>query len=100
MTAIKFGTDGWRGVLAEDFTFANVKSSASTPRQPSVPNLIAVISRRGKYTRSELFANSRIGLLSEVGPPQKAAPTRAFLAFVLPAISRFFQRPGRGRAGR
>jgi phosphomannomutase len=23
MTAIKFGTDGWRGVIAEDFTFAN-----------------------------------------------------------------------------
>ena len=25
MTAIKFGTDGWRGVLAEDFTFANAR---------------------------------------------------------------------------
>ncbi len=24
MTQIKFGTDGWRGVIAEDFTFANV----------------------------------------------------------------------------
>jgi alpha-D-glucose phosphate-specific phosphoglucomutase len=24
-TAIKFGTDGWRGVIAEDFTFANVR---------------------------------------------------------------------------
>src|ERR1700682_145117 len=23
MTAIKFGTDGWRGIIAEDFTFAN-----------------------------------------------------------------------------
>src|SRR5215471_15554556 len=23
--SIKFGTDGWRGVLAEDFTFANAK---------------------------------------------------------------------------
>jgi phosphomannomutase len=23
MTSIKFGTDGWRGVIAEDFTFAN-----------------------------------------------------------------------------
>ncbi|PYU87658.1 MAG: phosphoglucosamine mutase [Acidobacteria bacterium] len=23
MTAIRFGTDGWRGVIAEDFTFAN-----------------------------------------------------------------------------
>jgi phosphoglucomutase len=25
MTAIKFGTSGWRGVLAEDFTFANAR---------------------------------------------------------------------------
>jgi alpha-D-glucose phosphate-specific phosphoglucomutase len=25
MTTIKFGTDGWRGVIAEDFTFANAE---------------------------------------------------------------------------
>ena len=25
MTSIKFGTDGWRGILAEDFTFANAR---------------------------------------------------------------------------
>src|SRR6201993_2682820 len=25
MTAIKFGTDGWRGIIAEDFTFANAR---------------------------------------------------------------------------
>ena len=25
MTTIKFGTDGWRGVIAEDFTFANAR---------------------------------------------------------------------------
>src|SRR4030042_5040864 len=29
MTAeIKFGTDGWRGVIADDFTFANVRACA------------------------------------------------------------------------
>jgi phosphomannomutase len=26
--AIKFGTDGWRGVIADDFTFANVRAAA------------------------------------------------------------------------
>jgi alpha-D-glucose phosphate-specific phosphoglucomutase len=26
MTAIKFGTDGWRGIIAEDFTFANART--------------------------------------------------------------------------
>jgi len=25
MNTIKFGTDGWRGVIAEDFTFANAR---------------------------------------------------------------------------
>jgi phosphomannomutase len=28
-TAIKFGTDGWRGLIADDFTFANVRIAAS-----------------------------------------------------------------------
>ncbi len=28
MTVIKFGTDGWRGVIAEDFTFDNVRFCA------------------------------------------------------------------------
>ena len=28
MTDIKFGTDGWRGVIADDFTFANVRRVA------------------------------------------------------------------------
>src|SRR5579872_3606174 len=27
--AIKFGTDGWRGVIADDFTFANVRRVAA-----------------------------------------------------------------------
>jgi len=26
---IKFGTDGWRGVIADDFTFANVRTAAA-----------------------------------------------------------------------
>jgi phosphomannomutase len=28
-TAIKFGTDGWRGLIADDFTFENVRVAAS-----------------------------------------------------------------------
>src|SRR5262249_53789613 len=28
MSAIKFGTDGWRGIIAEDFTFANARKVA------------------------------------------------------------------------
>jgi len=28
-TAVKFGTDGWRGVITDDFTFENVRTAAS-----------------------------------------------------------------------
>ncbi|MHB8302332.1 MAG: phosphoglucomutase/phosphomannomutase family protein [Acidobacteriaceae bacterium] len=28
-SVVKFGTDGWRGIIAEDFTFANVRVAAS-----------------------------------------------------------------------
>ena len=28
-TAVKFGTDGWRGIIADDFTYANVRLAAS-----------------------------------------------------------------------
>jgi phosphomannomutase len=28
-TPVKFGTDGWRGIIAEDFTFANVRVAAA-----------------------------------------------------------------------
>jgi phosphomannomutase len=30
--AIKFGTDGWRAIIAEDFTFANVRALAASTR--------------------------------------------------------------------
>src|SRR6201987_4795708 len=28
-TVVKFGTDGWRGIIADDFTYANVRVAAS-----------------------------------------------------------------------
>ncbi|HET9101450.1 MAG TPA: hypothetical protein VFN62_13735, partial [Acidobacteriaceae bacterium] len=27
--AVRFGTDGWRGIIAEDFTFTNLRVAAS-----------------------------------------------------------------------
>src|SRR5712664_3297464 len=73
--------------------FAKVKSSAMTPRQPSVPKRIEVIAV--EYTRRELLPTAGLAWLPEDRPPQKAGPRRGFLVFVLPAISRFGQRPGR-----
>ena len=29
-TEIKFGTDGWRAIIAEDFTFPNVRACAQS----------------------------------------------------------------------
>jgi len=29
MDTIKFGTDGWRGIIADDYTFANVRRAGS-----------------------------------------------------------------------
>jgi phosphomannomutase len=28
MGAVKFGTDGWRGIIADDFTYENVRVAA------------------------------------------------------------------------
>jgi phosphomannomutase len=28
-TVVKFGTDGWRGIIADDFTYANVRVAAA-----------------------------------------------------------------------
>jgi alpha-D-glucose phosphate-specific phosphoglucomutase len=38
MTAIKFGTDGWRGIIAEDFTFANARIVAQAIARYAVRN--------------------------------------------------------------
>ncbi len=38
MTTLKFGTDGWRGVIAEDFTFANARIVAKAIARYAVRN--------------------------------------------------------------
>ena len=29
MSAVKFGTDGWRGIIADDFTYENVRVASA-----------------------------------------------------------------------
>jgi len=47
MKPIKFGTDGWRGVIAEDFTFENVsrvaQAAAKFWRENPVPGTAPVV---------------------------------------------------------
>ena len=58
--------------------FAKVKSSAMTPRQPSVPNLIEDMSAGKSIRDAKHSQNSRIGLLEEVFPALRFEPFHDF----------------------
>ena len=89
MTSIKFGTDGWRGILAEDFTFANARI---------VAHAIARYVVRGEDARKGVligydhrFASDRIAaaaaeVISATGTPvwvtDKPCPTPAISLLV------------------
>src|SRR5438132_12952440 len=70
--------------------FAKVKSSAITPRQPSVPNLTEDMCA-GKSIREAIDSkNSRIGLLEQLLPALRFEPVHA-LSYILGAA------PGAGQ---
>ena len=79
-TAIKFGTDGWRGLIAEDFTFENVRVAAaaianylhaSTDPKEDPKNGVCI----GYDTRfaSDRFAAAVADVLAASGIPVKLA---------------------------
>ncbi len=79
-TAIKFGTDGWRGLIAEDFTFENVRVAAaaianylhaSTDPKENPENGVCI----GYDTRfaSDRFAAAVADVLAASGIPVKLA---------------------------
>ena len=61
MSDIKFGTDGWRGRIADDYTFANVRRAAqgfasyilTTARSGEAPSVVV---GHDKRFQSEDFA--------------------------------------------
>ncbi len=72
MTGIKFGTDGWRGVIADDFTVENVKKVSSAiarylvrAEQPGKGVLVGYDCRFG----GERFAGAAAEALSAAGIP-------------------------------
>lgn len=80
---IKFGTDGWRGVIADDFTFANVRRVAQATadywnRQPLQKTAIVGFDNR---FQSEIYARLVAEVLSGNGIttylPPVAVPTPA-----------------------
>src|ERR1700680_3799948 len=89
MSAIKFGTDGWRGVIADDFTFANVRKVACAiaryvvrAEKPGAGVLVGYDTRFG----SERFARAAAEAVSMTGMPvwigEKACASPALSLFV------------------
>ncbi|MGO8815957.1 MAG: phosphoglucomutase/phosphomannomutase family protein [Terriglobia bacterium] len=84
MDKIKFGTDGWRGVIAEDFTFANVRRVAAAiaqyVREESKPAQGLIVGYDMRFLSPE-FARATAELLSAAGIPvwlaDKGTPTPA-----------------------
>ena len=80
-SVIKFGTDGWRGVIANDFTFANVRTAAaaiaayiysrkgSDQEDPSRGLCIAYDTRFG----SKAFAHACAEVVAATGIPVQLA---------------------------
>ena len=89
MSAIKFGTDGWRGVIADDFTYANVRKVACAiaryvvrAEKPDAGVLVGYDTRYG----SERFARAAAEVVSMAGMPvwiaEKACPSPALSLMV------------------
>src|SRR5579862_5640153 len=89
MNSIKFGTDGWRGVIADDYTFANVRTVACAiaryvvrAEKPNAGMLIGYDTRYG----SERFARAAAEVVSMTGMPvwiaEKACPSPALSLLV------------------
>src|SRR5271157_2869583 len=72
MDKIKFGTDGWRGVIAEDFTFANVRRVAAAiaqyVREESEPTHGLVVGYDMRFL-SAGFAQETAEVLAAAGIP-------------------------------
>src|SRR5215467_11388170 len=76
MTDIKFGTDGWRGVIAEDYTFANVRRVAGAiasyvlkNENPAHGIVVGYDTRFG----SRRFAEATAEVIAAAGIPVKLA---------------------------
>jgi alpha-D-glucose phosphate-specific phosphoglucomutase len=89
VSTIKFGTDGWRGVIADDFTFANVRKVACAIARYVVraekPNAGVLVGYDTRYG-SERFARAAAEVVSMAGMPvwiaEKACPSPALSLLV------------------
>jgi phosphomannomutase len=117
---IHFGTDGWRGIIAEDFTFANLRRAASATaafmKSRGSPGLVLIgydrrfLSKEFAQAAAQVFAREKIPVRLSAGPmptpavsfsvvQQKAAWGIAITASHNPALYNGFKiKEGQGRS--
>ncbi len=83
-TAIKFGTDGWRGIIADDFTYANVRIAAAAIANYIVAHenaaagvCIAYDTRFGSHSFAQVVAEVLAGAGIPVAMAAAITPTPA-----------------------
>ncbi len=91
MDKIKFGTDGWRGVIGEDFTFPNVRRVAAAIaqyiREESQPAHGLIIGYDMRFLSAE-FARAAAEVISNAGIPVWLAHTGTPTPAVSYAVTR------------
>src|SRR5579862_9024458 len=83
-TVVKFGTDGWRGIIADDFTYANVRVAAAaiakyvlTHEDASAGVCIAYDTRFGSRSFAKVVAEVLAGAGIPVAMASEITPTPA-----------------------
>src|SRR5579875_1719483 len=81
---VKFGTDGWRGIIADDFTYANVRLAAAAianyvlhHEDPTRGVCIAYDTRFGSRSFARVVAEVLAGAGIPVAFAQEITPTPA-----------------------
>src|SRR5436305_12399673 len=82
-TTIKFGTDGWRAVIADDFTFENVRRVAGAiasyvlkDEDPSRGRIVGYDTRLGSPRVARTSAEVVAGAGVAIGLARDYSPTR------------------------
>jgi phosphomannomutase len=83
-TVVKFGTDGWRGIIADDFTYANVRVAAAAianyvlaHENPAAGVCIAYDTRFGSRSFAKVVAEVIAGAGIPVAMAAEITPTPA-----------------------
>src|SRR5580700_660196 len=83
-TVVKFGTDGWRGIIADDFTYANVRVAAAAIanyvlayESPAAGVCIAYDTRFGSRSFAKVVADVLAGAGIPVAMASEITPTPA-----------------------